>query len=68
MLQFDVACIWYIVIQLNITAIMKTLNTTQILLKSIDIELKKQLQKDLQAFRIAQLKKQDNNQGNKQAA
>ena len=56
------------VIQLNITAIMKTLNTTQILLKSIDIELKKQLQKDLQAFRIAQLKKHDNNQGNKQAA
>ena len=43
---------------------MKTSNTTQILLKSIDIKLKKQLQKDLQAYRIAQL----NKQGNKQAA
>jgi hypothetical protein len=47
---------------------MKTSNTTQILLKSIDIELKKQLQKDLQAYRIAQLNKQGINQGNKQAA
>jgi len=47
---------------------MKTLNTTQILVKSIDIELKKLLQKDLEAFRAAQLNKQGANQGNKQAA
>lgn len=47
---------------------MKTLNTTQILVKSIDIELKKLLQKDIEAYRLAQLKKQDTNQGNKQAA
>lgn len=47
---------------------MKTSNTTQILLKSIDLELKKQLQKDLQAYRITQLNKQGINQGNKQAA
>lgn len=47
---------------------MKTLNTTQILTKSIDIELKKILQKDLEAYCLAQLKKQGINQGNKQAA
>jgi hypothetical protein len=47
---------------------MKTLNTDQILVKSIDIELKKILKKDLEAYRLAQLKKQDSNQGNKQAA
>jgi hypothetical protein len=47
---------------------MKTVNTTQILAKSIDIELKKLLQEDLKAYRLAQLKKQGNNQGNKQAA
>jgi hypothetical protein len=42
--------------------------TTDILLKSIDIELKKQLQKDLQAYRITQLKQQDTKQAGKQAA
>ena len=47
---------------------MKTVNTTQLLVKSIDIELKKLLQKDLEAYRVAQLKKQAINQGNKQAA
>lgn len=43
---------------------MKTATTTKIVLKSIDIELKKLLQKDLQAYHAAKL----NNQGNKQAA
>lgn len=47
---------------------MKTLNTTQILSKAIDIELKKILQKDLESYRLAQLKKQNISQGTKQAA
>jgi len=47
---------------------MKTLNTTKILAKSINIELKKLLQKDLEAYRAAQVNKQGINQGNKQAA
>lgn len=47
---------------------MKTANTTQILLKSIDIELKKLIQKDIEAYRIAQLKNKGINQGNKHAA
>ncbi|MCJ8208295.1 hypothetical protein MUY27_01155 [Mucilaginibacter sp. RS28] len=46
---------------------MKTINNTQILLKSIDIELKNLLQKDLRAFREAQ-HKTGNNQGAKKAA
>jgi len=46
---------------------MKTINKTQILLKSIDIELKLLLEKDLKVFRAAQLK-QGNNQGAKKAA
>lgn len=48
---------------------MKTLNTqTQILSKAIDIELKKLLQKDLENYRLAQLRNKGINQGNKQAA
>jgi hypothetical protein len=47
---------------------MKTSTTTKVILKSIDIELKKLLQKDLQAYHAAQLNKQGINQGNKQAA
>jgi hypothetical protein len=47
---------------------MKTLNTTKILVKTIDIELKKILQKDIELYRAAQLNKQGTNQGNKQAA
>ena len=47
---------------------MKTSNTTKVILKSLDIELKKLLQKDLQAYHAAQLNKQGINQGNKQAA
>ncbi len=37
---------------------MKTINTTDILLKALDIELKKMLQQDLQNFRTHQIKKQ----------
>ncbi|GAB2699282.1 hypothetical protein GCM10027037_24790 [Mucilaginibacter koreensis] len=37
---------------------MKTINKTDILLKALDIELKKLLQQDLQNFRAAQLKNQ----------
>jgi hypothetical protein len=47
---------------------MKTLNSTQILVKSIDIELKKLLQKDLEAHRAMQTGTKGINQGNKQAA
>lgn len=48
---------------------MKTLDTkTQILLKSIDIELKKLLQQDLTAYRMTQLRNKGINQGTKQAA
>jgi hypothetical protein len=37
---------------------MKTINKTDILLKALDIELKKLLKQDLQNFRAAQLKNQ----------
>ena len=37
---------------------MKTINKTDILLKALDIELKKLLQQDLQNFRAVQLKNQ----------
>ncbi len=47
---------------------MKTTNTTQILQKSIDIELKKMLQKDLESYRINQLRNNKINQGNQKAA
>jgi len=47
---------------------MKTLNTSQIQLKAIDIDLKKALQQDLKNYRLTQLKIQTTNQGNKQAA
>lgn len=47
---------------------MKTSNTTKILTKSIDIELKKMLQRDLESFRATQSKKQGINQGKQQAA
>jgi hypothetical protein len=47
---------------------MKALNTTQILVKSIDIQLKKVLEDDLAAYSKAQANKQGINQGNKQAA
>ncbi|MVN92919.1 hypothetical protein [Mucilaginibacter aquatilis] len=48
---------------------MKTLNTkTQVLLKTIDVELKKLLSQDLAAYRLSQLKNKGINQGNKQAA
>jgi len=48
---------------------MKTLDTqTQIILKSLDIELKKILQKDLANYRLSQLRNTGINQGNKQAA
>lgn len=45
---------------------MKTINKTQILMKSIDIELKKLIESDLKAFRASQAK--GNNQGAKKAA
>ncbi|UEG52230.1 hypothetical protein LLH06_14780 [Mucilaginibacter daejeonensis] len=47
---------------------MKATNTTELLLKTIDIELKKMLQQDLQAYRTAQVKKQSIQQVVKQAA
>jgi len=47
---------------------MKTANTTQILLKSIDIELKKLIQKDIEVYRMSQSKDKGNNQGNTKAA
>ncbi|MDT3402538.1 hypothetical protein [Mucilaginibacter terrae] len=48
---------------------MKTSDTkAQILLKSVDIELKKLLQQDLTAYRMMQLRNNGINQGNKQAA
>jgi hypothetical protein len=42
--------------------------TTDILLKSIDIELKKQIQKDLEAYQASLLKRKNVNSGNQQAA
>jgi hypothetical protein len=42
--------------------------TTDILLKSIDIELKIQIQKDLQAYRALLLKRKNVVLGNQQAA
>lgn len=47
---------------------MKTLNNTDLLLRSIDIQLKKMLQADLKAYRTTQLKNGNNNQGAKKAA
>jgi hypothetical protein len=47
---------------------MKTANSTQILIKSIDIELKKLLQKDLEAHRTLNANNKGINQGSKQAA
>lgn len=46
---------------------MKTINKTQILMKSIDIELKNLLMSDLKAYRETQAKN-GNNQGAKKAA
>ncbi|NCD69591.1 hypothetical protein [Mucilaginibacter agri] len=46
---------------------MKTINNTDLLLRSIDIQLKKMLQADLKAYRTAQ-HKNGNNQGAKKAA
>lgn len=40
------------------TKAMKTINKTDILLKALDIELKKLLQQDLQNFRTEQIRKQ----------
>jgi len=37
---------------------MKTINTTEILLKALDIELKKLLQQDLASFKAVQSKNQ----------
>lgn len=47
---------------------MKTINNTQILQKSIDIELRKILQNDLKSFRSAQQRNTGSNQGAKKAA
>ncbi|WP_345948021.1 MULTISPECIES: hypothetical protein [unclassified Mucilaginibacter] len=47
---------------------MKSVNNTQILAKSIDIQLKKMLEKDLKAYRQSLVRKEGINQGNKQAA
>jgi hypothetical protein len=48
---------------------MKTVDKTQLLIKAIDLELRALLKQDITNYRIAQLKKQGNNQGiNKQAA
>ena len=47
---------------------MKTVNNTQILGKSIDIQLKKLLQNDLKSFRSVQQNTAGSNQGAKKAA
>ncbi|OKS89340.1 hypothetical protein [Mucilaginibacter polytrichastri] len=47
---------------------MKTINKTDLMLKALDIELKKILQADLETYRTMQLIAAINNQGARKAA